>query len=111
MKKSKLSRLNKILEVPSEITSQIPKLTNLGFKKMMIENYKNILEYQDFFIRINTSIGIININGFGMKMEEMTKDDIIIEGDIDFGLVPGDDCFVFVGLLDNLPHNRVPLLG
>ena len=31
--------------------------------------------------------------------------------DIDFGLVPGDDCFVFVGLLDNLPHNRVPLLG
>lgn len=83
MKKSKLSRLNKILEVPSEITSQIPKLTNLGFKKMMIENYKNILEYQDFFIRVNTSIGIININGFGMKMGEMTKDDIIIEGDID----------------------------
>ena len=83
MKKNKLSRLNKILEMPSEITSQIPRVTNLGFKKMMIENYKNILEYQDFFIRINTSIGIININGFGMKMEEMTKDDIIIEGDID----------------------------
>ena len=83
MKKNKLSRLNKILEMPSEITSQIPRVTNLGFKKMMIENYKNILEYQDFFIRINTCIGIININGLGMKMEEMTKDDIVIEGDID----------------------------
>ena len=83
MKKNKLSRINKILEMPSEITSSIPKITNLGFKKMMIENYKNILEYQDFFIRINTSIGIININGIGMKMEEMTKDDIIIEGEID----------------------------
>jgi len=82
MKKNKLSRLNKILEMPSEITSQIPRVTNLGFKKMMIENYKNILEYQDFFIRINTCIGI-NINGFGMKMEEMTKDDIVIEGEID----------------------------
>lgn len=83
MKKNKLSKINKILEMPSEITSSIPKITNLGFKKMMIENYKNILEYQDFFIRINTSIGIININGIGMKMEEMTKDDIIIEGEID----------------------------
>ena len=83
MKKNKLSIINKILEMPSEITSSIPKITNLGFKKMMIENYKNILEYQDFFIRINTSIGIININGIGMKMEEMTKDDIIIEGEID----------------------------
>ena len=50
---------------------------------MMIENYKNILEYQDFFIRISTTIGIININGMNMEMEEMTKDDIIIEGDID----------------------------
>ena len=75
--------LNRILEMPSEITSQIPRVTNLGFKKMMIENYKNILEYQDFFIRINTCIGIININGLGMKMEEMTKDDIVIEGEID----------------------------
>ena len=83
MKKYKLNRLNKILEMPSEITSQIPRVTNLGFKKMMIENYKNILEYQDFFIRINTSIGIININGLEMKMEEMTKDDIVIEGEID----------------------------
>ena len=83
MKKNKLSIINKILEMPSEITSSIPKITNLGFKKMMIENYKNILEYQDFFIRINTSIGIININGIGMKMEEMTTDDIIIEGEID----------------------------
>ena len=69
--------------MPSEVVSQIPKITNLGFKRMMIENYKSILEYQDFFIRISTIIGIININGINMKMEEMTKDDIIIEGEID----------------------------
>lgn len=83
LKKNKLSRINKILEMPSEIVSSIPKITNLGFNKMMIENYKSILEYQDFFIRISTTIGIININGIGMKMEEMTKDDIIVEGEID----------------------------
>lgn len=83
MKKNKLSKLNRMLEIPIEVTSTIPRLTNLGFKKLVIENYKNILEYQDFFIRINTSIGIININGYGLKMEEMTKDDIVIEGEIE----------------------------
>lgn len=83
MKKNKISKLNRILEIPVEVTSTIPRLTNLGFKKLLIENYKNILEYQDFFIRINTSIGIININGYELKMEEMTKDDIVIEGEIE----------------------------
>lgn len=83
MKKNKLSKLNRMLEIPIEVTSTIPRLTNLGFKKLVMENYKNILEYQDFFIRINTSIGIININGYGLKMEEMTKDDIVIEGEIE----------------------------
>ena len=78
MRKARLAKINRALEIPEEVTSTI-----LGFKKLMIENYKNILEYQDFFIRINTSIGIININGFELKMEEMTKDDIVIEGKID----------------------------
>lgn len=83
MNNKKFSRLYRLLEMPSETFTEIPKITNAGFKKMMIENYKNILEYQDIFIRINTSIGIINISGLNMKLEEMTKDDLIIEGDID----------------------------
>ena len=48
-----------------------------------MENYKCILEYQDFFIRIKLTTGLIDINGFNMKMEEMTKDDLIITGTIE----------------------------
>ena len=83
MKKNRLIRLSKVLEMPEEIISTVPKVTTLGFEKLLVENYKNILEYQEFFIRINTSIGIININGLGLKMGEMTTDDIVIEGKID----------------------------
>lgn len=83
MKKKKISKFNKVLEIPEEVVSSIPKITCLGFKKVSIENYKNILEYQDVIIRINTSMGIININGFDLKMNEMTTDDIVIEGKID----------------------------
>lgn len=83
MRKKGISKISRALEIPEEVVSTIPKVTCLGFKKVSIENYKNILEYQDIIIRVNTSMGIININGFDLKMDEMTTDDIVIEGKID----------------------------
>ena len=38
---------------------------------------------QDFFIRIKMKSGIVNINGFELVMKEMTKDDLIITGNIE----------------------------
>lgn len=50
---------------------------------MVIENYKGILEYEDFFVRINTFQGIINVNGFNLKLNQMTQDDIMLTGNIE----------------------------
>lgn len=82
-KKKVKNRINKALQVPEEVNSNAPKLTILNFKEVLIENYKGILEYQDFFIRIQTYIGIVNINGFKLSLEEMTTDDVIIKGSIE----------------------------
>lgn len=82
-KRNKPSRLDEILDIPREVSTNNPKITMLGFEKVYIENHKGILEYQDFFIRLNTYIGIININGFNLKLEEMTTDDIMVTGKID----------------------------
>ena len=83
MQGKKNSKVNKILELPQEIVSNEPKITILGFNEMLIENYKSILEYEEFFVKINTYIGAININGFNLKLKEMTKDDIMVLGTID----------------------------
>ena len=77
------TRINKVLEVPDEVSLKVPKVTILKFEEMLIENYKGILEYQDFFVRIQTYIGIININGFKLTLEEMTNDDVIVKGKIE----------------------------
>ena len=79
----KESTLNRILEIPQEISTNEPKITISGFKRMLIENYKVILEYQDIYIRIKTYIGIVNITGFNLKLGEMTDDDIIVTGNIE----------------------------
>lgn len=81
--KRKMNRLDSILEMPKEISTCEPKITILGFNEMLIENYKGILEYQEFFIRINTHIGILNINGYNLNLTEMTKDDILVTGKIE----------------------------
>ena len=83
MKKKKISKLEKMLEIPQEIYSDVPKIIITGFNEMIIENFKSILEYEEFFIRINTYIGIININGYNLKLENMTNDDIKITGQIE----------------------------
>lgn len=78
-----VNKINRVLEIPREVSEKIPKITILGFEEVLIENFKGILEYEDFFARISTHIGIININGFNLKLSQMTEDDILVKGKID----------------------------
>jgi sporulation protein YqfC len=77
------NKIAKILELPQEVATNEPKITLVGFNEMLIENYKAILEYEDFYIKINTHIGAININGFNLRLKEMTGDDIMVIGNIE----------------------------
>ena len=77
------NKFNKFLDIPREVVSEVPKITVTGFDEILIENFKGILEYEDFFARISTHIGNININGFNLKLSQMTEDDILVSGKID----------------------------
>ena len=82
-KPKKYTKLDKLLEMPREVVSTDVKITILGFNEIYIENYKNILEYGDVFIKINLFNGTINIHGFELNLEQMTDDDIRVTGKID----------------------------
>ena len=75
-------RFNDILEIPKEIYTNIPNFIITGFEDMIIENYKGILEYEDYYVRVNTYIGIVNIHGTNLRLEKMTEDNIKIIGKI-----------------------------
>ena len=79
----KMNKINNFLDIPREVSGKIPKITITAFDEIMIENFKGILEYEDFFARINTHIGIVNINGFNLKLNQMTEDDILVTGRIE----------------------------
>ena len=79
----KKRRLDKILEIPEEVYTNVPKITMTGFSEIILENYKGILEYEEYFASISTHIGLLNINGFNLNLEKMTNDDIKITGKIE----------------------------
>lgn len=82
-KSKRNSKLNRLLEIPAEVGSADPKITIVGFDEMLIENYKGISEYEEFYIKVNTNIGIININGFNLEIEYITEEDILVRGKIE----------------------------
>ena len=79
----KKKRLDKILEIPQEVYTNMPKITITGFNEVILENYKGILEYEEIFASISTHIGVVNINGYNINLEKMTNDDIKITGKIE----------------------------
>ena len=53
----KESKIDKLLEIPKEISTNEPRLTNMGFNKML--------------------------NGFDLKLGEMTADEVLVTGKIE----------------------------
>lgn len=78
-----INKINRILEIPKETYTDEPKVVITGFNELIIENYKGILEYEEYYIKLSTFIGCININGFNLKLDKMTEDSLKILGKID----------------------------
>ena len=81
--KRKENKLDKLLDIPKEITTNIPKIIISGFEEVLVENYKGVLEYEENFVKIASYIGIININGISLKLNQMKDDTVLIYGQID----------------------------
>ncbi len=78
----KIKKIEQALEISEGIIDDITKVSCLGNEKVIIENYLGILEYEDYMIRINTGSGDIFIYGTNLVINELSKDDILINGKI-----------------------------
>ena len=70
------------LDISKEILLNTSKIVAIGSREVTIENYKGILEYEEFCIKVDTEIGTRNANGYKLTLEQITGDDIAIKGTI-----------------------------
>ena len=80
--KNTRNKIEKLLEIPAEVTTNIQKITLIGFNQLMIENYMGVIEYEEYLVKINSSIGIIIIEGNKMNLNQINENDVLISGAI-----------------------------
>ena len=76
------SKITSALELPKEVMMNLPLITLIGKEDITVENYKSLLEYSEERIRINTSAGILRIEGKKLVLKQITSDNIVIAGNI-----------------------------
>lgn len=86
MKKISKSNIKKtitsMLELPKEVVFNLPLISVIGNEQINIENYKGIIEYNLERIRINTSCGIMKIEGKNLLLKQITAENISVTGSI-----------------------------
>lgn len=75
-------KISEALELPKDITLDIPKLTIIGTESVTIENHKGVINYCDNKISINTGCGILAISGKKLTIKSIVQEEIIIFGEI-----------------------------
>lgn len=82
MKDSLKSKVATAANLPKDVVLGVPIVTVTGQIEVCIENYRGIIEYTDFLIRIQSKAGQIKITGKRMQIEYYTNDEMKITGRI-----------------------------
>ena len=75
-------KMTDMLSLPKEIALDLPLLMATGRDELNIENFKNLVEFTDTKIRIQTRAGMLTVEGTGLKLKQITTENIFISGKI-----------------------------
>ena len=75
-------KMTNLLSLPREIALNLPLILATGQDEVNIENYKNIIEFTDTKVRINTAAGALSIEGQRLILKQVTTEHILITGKI-----------------------------
>lgn len=77
-----LKRILSILSVPDEVVYNLPYITAVGNREVIIENYIGIIEYSENKMRIKTSCGTLAVTGDSLSLKNISESEIRICGSI-----------------------------
>lgn len=77
-------KLAEVSGIPSEVVLGVPIVTITGCHELLIMNYRGILEYTDFLVRVQSKTGQIKIVGKKLSIDYYSADEMKISGKITF---------------------------
>ena len=76
------NKLTSAFDLPKEIILNLPLISVIGKEEITIENYKGIIEYSEERVRLNTSCGVLKVEGKSLFLKKITTEYILITGNI-----------------------------
>ena len=77
------SKLAEKLNIPQDISDGLPIVTVTGKNEIYVENYKGIIEYGKFCIKIQTKVCRVTFSGKNLEIVYYTNVDMKIIGEIE----------------------------
>lgn len=68
------------LDIPQDIILDLPRITMLGNKQVLIENHKGIIEYTSTLVRVKLNQGELLIIGTQLLLGNLQAEQILVEG-------------------------------
>ncbi len=81
-RKGNLQTLAGLLEIPADIVLDLPRITMLGNKQLLVENHKGIIEYTGDLVRIKLSQGELNVAGTELIIGNFQAEQLLVEGTV-----------------------------
>lgn len=81
-KEKRAQKIAEVLELPLDVVSDVPRCEIMGTCQLNIENIRGVLDYNENCIKINTTVGIIKIEGDELFIDNIADESIFIKGRI-----------------------------
>ncbi|MCF8010459.1 MAG: sporulation protein YqfC [Clostridiales bacterium] len=75
-------QLSEILEIPSDVILDLPKIIIMGDLHVFLENHRGIYQYNTELIRVASGEGEIEITGEGLQLRNIYPNEMCIQGQI-----------------------------
>lgn len=81
-KRSMLSKAENMLDFTTGTLGSLPNITLYGTAAVEIDNFKSLLDFSPDTVRVNTSDGIVRIDGINLHLAFMSDESISVKGEI-----------------------------
>lgn len=81
-REKKAQHIAEALDLPLDVICDIPRTEIMGNSEINIENIRGILDYNESSIKINTTVGIIKIDGDELFIESISDESALVKGRI-----------------------------
>lgn len=78
-----LDAITTATELPTETMPGMPLVELAGYRRVLVENHRNVIQYTDTQIRIKVTYGEIFVQGSGLSLARMSKAQLVVTGCID----------------------------